>query len=739
MAIINLSLPGLLLLEIKKTHSYHQGFALFIMAYYTFQSRSCRPAVYFAVLSALSFSAWADVQDQENNKDSVLPEIQVKANTEKSNTLPPVAPGGQAATGARVGILGNKDLLDTPFSMNSYTAQLIKDTQARTLADVLQNDAAVRFETNSGHMLEHFNIRGMRADGQDAAFNGLYGVAPNGHIPMEFIERVEVLRGPSALLTGMSPLGSVGGMINIVTKRATDKDITDLTLSYSSKSYGQAHLDVGRRLGEEKRFGIRFNGVSGDGDTGVESQEKKRELGTIALDYQGDTWRANLDVYNSREYIKDGSPGMYNFTQVLGQMLSAPDGKSNMFRGTHGMYKNTGYALHAEKDFNKDWTAYLNIGGSNNHGSGLMFGTRVIVTNTNGDANGYIYNVTTKAANKTYEAGVRGAFETGSIKHQVVASYSYLNHKEGTTNRPLTGYAQNIYDPVTPDFPDSAPHADYSINNDLTSLALADTLDILDGKILLTLGARLQNVEQKLANYEKSAVTPAVGVVFKPWSEDTSLYANYIEGLSAGSRVGLGYVNEGQVFAPLKTKQTEIGIKQRLGSFNHTFSLYQTKRPTLIAENVAGGQQMVDGGEQRVKGVEWSTYGQLTDTVSLLGGVSYMHAKQENTGKDSFGVPDWTANLNTQWRTPIEGLSLIGRVVYTGEQWIDSANTLKIDSWTRYDAGAKYETIVGRTPVILNAFVENLKNDNYWVGMFGDGFVMPSAQRTLRLSATISF
>src|SRR5690606_1340329 len=188
--------------------------------------------------------------------------------------LPDVAAGGQAATGARLGMLGNVNVLDAPVSISSYTSRVIRDKQARTLADVLQSDPSVRFTTNSGHMLEHFTIRGLDVTGPSVAFNGLFGIAPKGHIPTEFLERVEVLRGPSTLLGGMSPDENMGGTINLVPKRATTAPITNFTTSYSSDSYVQGHIDIGRRLGEDQRLGVRFNGVYGDGETGVADQEK---------------------------------------------------------------------------------------------------------------------------------------------------------------------------------------------------------------------------------------------------------------------------------------------------------------------------------------------------------------------------------------------------------------------------------------------------------------------------------
>jgi iron complex outermembrane receptor protein len=52
--------------------------------------------------------------------------------------------GGQVARGGRAGILGTRDNMETPFSITSYTNELIQDRQAKSVGDVLQNDPSVR-------------------------------------------------------------------------------------------------------------------------------------------------------------------------------------------------------------------------------------------------------------------------------------------------------------------------------------------------------------------------------------------------------------------------------------------------------------------------------------------------------------------------------------------------------------------------------------------------------------------
>src|SRR5690606_17330609 len=258
------------------------------------------------------------------------------------------------------------------------------------------------------------------------------------------------------------------------------------------------------------------------------------------------------------------------------------------------------------------------------------------------------------------------------------------------------------------------------------------------------LGGRYQRVRQsRNTDYDESKVTPMAAIVVKPWGEDTSLYANYIEGLQPGQTVGLGYLNEGETFKPTKSKQLEFGVKLRRGDFLHTFSAFQIDRSFLGSIAEAGGNRLATG-KQRNRGLEWTVSGQLTRTLTVLGGVSYLTSEQRsaagnNEGNEVFGSPNWLANLGVEWATPVQGLSVNGRVTYTGPQWLDSRNEVRMPSWTRVDVGAKYATRESGTPVTFYANVDNLFDRVYWDGTFSDGFATWSLQRTLLLGATISF
>jgi len=679
-----------------------------------------------------------------------LERVEVIAKRDK--TLSPVYTGGQVARGGGLGLLGNKDFMDTPFNLTSYTVQTIEDQQARTLYDVLRNDPSVRYASSDGHIRENFNIRGFTITAEEVAFDGMYGLVPKSHTPLEFVERVEVLKGPSALLNGMSPNGGVGGSINLMPKRAGDEPLTRLTTDYTSGSQWGGHIDIGRRFGEDNEWGIRFNGVYRDGETGVEDASKKQTLASVGLDYRGERWRVSLDAYTSKEKYENGSPSNYSFADGV---VSAPDNKTNLMRGIWGETKSEAILLKTEYDMNDNLSVYAGIGKQKHTYAGNYIGNHGL----NLDAQG---NVTVfPAFHRGYgdtissEVGVRNKFQTGNVQHQLVLSANALDIESGTHfNRIST--SSNIYDPVTPAWgadPGSAPK---TAETKLSSIALADTLSFNEDKVQFTLGVRRQNVHTKsfnastgnlTAKYDESATTPAVALVVKPWGANVSLYANYIEGLSKGSEVtDTNALNYGEVFKPFKSKQYEFGVKWDLGKFANTLSFYQIEKPSLVDVAQGSGYIVSDDGEQRSRGIEWSAFGVINDKVRLLGGIAFTRGKYTKTedglyeGNTPFGVPKYQINLGAEWDTPWNpGLTLSARAVYTSSQYINSANTMSIPSWVRYDIGARYKTVINKTPITYRASVENLFNKNYWSGSFSNNYATLGGPRTFKLSATMDF
>ncbi len=669
--------------------------------------------------------------------------------------------GEQVARDANIGVLGDKDVMDTPFNVTSYTEQTIEDQQADTLYDVLIVDPSVRFTTSNGHNNENYKIRGLDVNFQHLYFNGMPGLAPHYHVPVEFLEQVEVLKGPSSFLYG-GVSTSVGGVINLVPKRAGEEDITNFTTNYTSDSHFGGHLDIGRRFGENKEWGVRFNGLYADGETGADGQSKERLLGTLGVDYRKDKLRLSLDAYSSEESYDNGSTSMYTFSSA--GYVEAPDGSTNIYQGTYGTSRNDAVLFKGEYDLQDNLIAYAGIGRLSSDATGLINGNHVLNLGSDGTATArnvfkqYFWTETTSS-----ELGLRGEYLTGDIKHQLVLGANFMDTDYSNAFAQGTGnYPTNIYNPISLvdefNLVQQPGKGNQTQDLEVSSIVLSDTLSFVEDKVELTLGVRQQNVDQIYYKYSNNlatgtptlistkdadATSPLIGLIVKPWGESISLYANYIEALSPGATVLTTTLsNYGEMLDPYKTKQREVGVKWDKGNFVNTLALFQIEMPnTMTANNI----QSYDG-EQRNSGIEWNTFGSVAKNLRLLGGIAYTHgelvhtAAGANDGNTPFGVPEWTVNAGIEWDTLWNrDLTLSLRGIYTGSQYINSTNTIEIPSWIRWDIGAQYKSVIYKTPVIFRAGVENLFDENYWAGCFNENYVTLGASRTIKLSATMQF
>jgi iron complex outermembrane receptor protein len=666
---------------------------------------------------------------------------------------PPVPyAGGQVATGARLGILGNRDVMDTPFNVTSYTAKTIQDQQARSVGDVVKNDPSVRTTWADGSYSNQFFIRGFPVGNPDMAINGLYGLAPYQMAGTSWIDRVEVLKGPGALLSGMAPGGSIGGVINLVPKRATDDPINRVTTSYMSDGQIGTGVDFARRAGDDNAFGIRFNGTYSDGHTAVDGQSNQLGSASLGLDYNGDRLRLSADLVYQKNYSENPVRPIYANAGV--KIPHAPDASADLGQDwyyAHG--KDYLASLRAEYDITDDVTAYATFGAHRNELLGLY--NFEYIKNAAGDFDARNFYQPTYNRVVTGEIGINAKFETGPVRHELTLSASDLYSELGNRSQNFSNYSSNLYDPIRIEKPDLSGLFDTTPKTNavtLQSFAITDSLFFLDDRLQLIVGGREQRVRQKAwnvttgvqtADYDEEAFTPALGLVVKPW-EGVSLYANYIEGLSQGPVAPTGATNAGEAFAPLKSKQYEIGAKVDLGQVTATASLFQIEQPSgaLDASNTYGVN-----GETRNRGLEINVFGEVIDSVRVLGGVAFMDGVQTKTtggtndGKKAIGVPDVQLNLGAEWDTPfIDGLTLSGRVIHTSSQYASIDNTQKIPDWTRFDLGARYryERENGK-PITVRASVENVFDNNYWAAASSSFGLARGAPRTFLVSTTFDF
>ncbi|ATN12934.1 TonB-dependent siderophore receptor [Pseudomonas sp. FDAARGOS_380] len=706
------------------------------------------------LLAAASGNAWAATAESADDsaQSLTLDATNVNARYLGPTDLPEVLAGGQVARGARLGMLGNKDVMDTPFSVTSYTAKTLADLQTVTVADALERDPSVRSTGQTGGIVDSFFVRGFAiGEGNlgELAYDGVYGVAPNYRAFTEYAERVEVLKGPGALMYGISPNSGVGGVINIVPKRPLDQDLTRFTGSYASDTQVGGHLDISRRFGEENQFGVRFNGSLQGGDTAVDDQHRDVGVGAIALDYRGERLRLNLDYISQKESFEGASRP---FTLAPGvQVPSAPNGRTSLpQKWGWSDTKEQSALLGGEYDLSDSLTVFAHAGGGRSDVKRLSDQVPRILNDAGDTSNipGYYkFNVDRSTA----DVGLRAQFATGPITHTTTLMATRYQDELSRGINNGTEIRSNIYHPVdTPKQNLRAPKVLRISESELSGVALTDTLGFLDERIQLTLGVRRQDIESRnysaagvvSSRYKDAATTPLVGVVVKPW-DDVSLYYNYVEGLSKGDIAPGTASNAGETFAPYESKQHELGVKYEHGTFMTTLALFQIEKPS--GELGADGVYSVQA-EQRNRGVELSVYGEVAPGTRLMGGVTLLDgeltqsATAANRGNKPVGVPDIQANLWAEYDTPwLEGFTLTGGAIYTDSQYINQANTQELDAWTRIDAGVRYATKIEGRPTTLRATVQNVFDREYWSGVASYGAFSPGYPRTLQLSATVDF
>ncbi|RMM65167.1 Outer membrane ferric siderophore receptor [Pseudomonas savastanoi pv. glycinea] len=662
--------------------------------------------------------------------------------------------GGQVARKGSQGMLGSRDFMETPFSMTTYTKDAVKNQQARTLGDLIASDPSVRATNPAGGRYEQFTIRGFSLFNSDVSYNGLYGILPTYTIDMEMAERVDILKGPSQLINGISPRGSVGGGINVVPKRATDKPITELTTSYASKGQAGAAVDVARRFGEDDKFGIRFNGVKQSGDTEWDHQSVDREMAVLGLDFRGDRLRLSTDIGHTER--DTDAPQERVQVGANAKVPNANDVRDNYAQSwSKARTKDTFGAVNAEYDLSDSVMLYGGVGARKSNHDFLRHA--VSVTNDAGDFSVQPRDFTRDENVRTATAGARSWFNTGPVSHEVnlAASYFYMDFENGGAR--YAAAPSNLYNPVDTPTPSNPTRADSKVytENRFSGVALTDTLGFFDDRLLLTLGARWQRVKvddwtdnvKGDTSYDEEKVSPSGGILYKV-TDDFSVYANYMEGLSQGKIAPSTSVNEDQIFPPFVSRQIEVGAKYDLGSYAFTASVFRIKQPAY--ETNTTSRVFGPNGKRRNDGVELAMFGEPLKGFRLLGGVMYIDSELTNTVNGTFdgnrapATPEYNVNLGAEWDVPsVKGLTLTGRGIYTSSQYLDQANSKSIDSSERFDVGARYAFKVDQKDITLRANVENIMNKYYWSSAGASDDSEPgltlSTPRTYLLSATIGF
>jgi iron complex outermembrane receptor protein len=720
-----------------------------------------------AASAALALSAPAIAQEART-ADEILVTAQRSNQTE-------------VTAGGNVGIFGTKAAEDVPFNIRSYNEALILNQQPDTLGEVLENDPTIRTTLGFGIAGEVFVIRGFDLSSDDVGFDGLYGITPRQLVAPELFSSVQVINGASAFLNGAAPGGSgIGGSVNLIPKSAS-RDLNRVTLGYASKEHFGGAFDVARRFGDGGEWGLRMNGAARRGDIAIDDEFHSSYVLGTTLDYDSGPLRAALNLNYQRlnhEYWR----GQVSIGAAVPRV---PDADTNYSQPwSQILTKDFFGSFSVEYDVSDAAMLYAKVGARDGREDQTTASITVLDAAT-GAATGSGSYVPREDNNEAATAGIRIKLEGGGVSHEINAGVAVSwQVNRNAYDFDLVGYATNLYDPVVAPRPAPNQLVGGDLDNvfpigrrRLSSVFVSDTLGFWNDRVLVTAGLRLQEIKTKgyayndsnplfdpvpfqagdqTSGYKESAATPVLGVVIKP-VEGLSIYGNRIEGLVAGTNApatiddGMGnnipVINGGAALPPVKSKQYEVGGKLSLGRFSAGLALFQIDKPNSFVDPVT----IIYGnyGTQRNRGVELTVDGEPVDGLRIISGLTFNDAKLRRTeggvneGNDAVGVPEILANANIEWDLPFApALTLTGRVVYTGKQAANAANTLELDSWTRFDLGARYVAILGETPLTLRFNVDNVADKRYWASAynaFSGSRLLQGTPRTFKASASIDF
>lgn len=669
------------------------------------------------------------------------------------------------------------DNLENPQVYSTITSSLLTEQQVVTVDDALKNAPGLQTMWNatgrSGDGGSYYNSRGFIL--QSTLRNGLAGLQTNTTDAVN-IDRIEVLKGPSATLFG-STLTSFGGAINRITKQPYDSFGGSVTYTVGSYDLNRLSADINTPLDPAKKLLFRLNtAVNYAGSFQNNGFNQSAVIDPSLLYKVNDKLSISFDA--ELNYGKNsGKPIFFFLGNVSALGTNRADGLDLDYRQTYSngnldqnSHSNNYYARVNYK-INNQWSSQTDFSYSTSFSNGFYPYFYLIAKDT-------ISRNDQSTKNSTYsilevQQNFNGDFRIGNMRNRFVGGLDYFHQNSnqlffgGYFDNVATTLGKNAYGNfnyqnlqaiyntqggIVFNYPDI-------FKKDTYSAYAADELNITD-QLLALAALRVDHYENKGSNvggaitdpYSQTAWSPKFGLVYQVVEKQVSLFANYQNGfINPGTY--LSFDNSANNFVTKIAKvqnarQIEGGVKLDLfdGKLSSTVSYYDIQLTNVLRTDAAHTAQyaQIQDGTQLSRGVEAEIIANPARGLNIIGGFAYNDSKYTQGDADVLGrrpntaASPYTANFYASYRLPktaVNGLGFgLGGNYASDNKIINSVSqgVFIIPAYTIFNASAFYEQPKYR----INFAINNFTNKEYWVGYTT---LNPQMLRQLVLSLTYKF
>ncbi|KAB1068793.1 TonB-dependent receptor [Tamlana haliotis] len=570
---------------------------------------------------------------------------------------------------AYVSKLPLKDIENTQV-YSTITTSLLESQVITNFDDALKNATGVDKLWSStgrgGDGAGYYSLRGFSV--QPQLVNGLPGLT-NGTINSANIERIEVIKGPSATLFG-NAVSSYGGLINVVTKKPFAG--TGGELSFTSGSYGLNQIvgDFNTALDKEKNIYFRLNTSFSRSESFQDAGFNQTFFVAPSLSYKVNN-KLSFSFYGEITqaeqtnpmflFLNRGAPSIASNLDELGynNKLSFTSNDITLLNPTQN------YRVEMDYKLSDQWQSQTLLSRSSTSTKGYYSYLYDLGGNPVDTFSRYINKQNANTQTTDIQQNFIGNFKVLGLRNRMVVGLDYLNTTSVDNGSSYVYYGSVQADGTTEaGYPLStsgidAALAGATVNNlkseyNIYSAYASDVLNITDAFSAMV-GIRLDHFDNKgdLSNdeddYDQTTFSPKFGLMFQPIQDKLSIFANYQNGFTNVAPTLVGDPSAGpqtlMTFDPEQANQLEFGVKTNLFSnrLNATVSYYDIKVKDQVITDPDSPFNKIQGGEVISRGFEIEVNANPVDGLNIRAG--YSNNFSETTESD---------NVNILNRRPLE-------------------------------------------------------------------------------------